>query len=128
MLYCSLLRLCGDWPTPPPFLAVVLQALREAHLTANPKKCLVEKWETKYLGYVVGNRKVQPLVDKAEALANTPISRTKKHVWAFLGLGGYYRRCVLNFAQLAALLIILLKNQSLDKSHGLPSVIKLFGK
>lgn len=57
-----------DWFTHLQNLAAVLQTLREAQLKANPKKCKVWKWEKKYLGYLVENSIVQPLVDKAEVL------------------------------------------------------------
>lgn len=45
-------------------IAAVLRALKEAGLMANPTKCRLAFQEVKYLGYTVGRRQLQPLVDK----------------------------------------------------------------
>lgn len=75
----------------------------------------------KYLEYLLGNGKVQPLVDKAEVLAKNPIPKSKQQVQVFLCLAGYYRRFVPTFALFAAFFTDIVKNQPLNKSHGCPS-------
>ena len=42
----------------------VLESLRQAGLTANPKKCAVGRREVRYLGYHLGGGQVRPQVDK----------------------------------------------------------------
>lgn len=42
----------------------VLKELKQAGLTANPKKCTLGKDETKYLGFLVGQGHIKLLADK----------------------------------------------------------------
>ena len=83
-------------------LREVLQLLREANLTAKPKKCSLAMFECEYLGHRVGGGKIR--LDKAKVSAITDFKhpRTKKDIRSFLGLAGYYRRFLPHFAQLTA--------------------------
>ena len=80
----------------------VLQRLREAGLTAKPKKCQFGMDRCNYLGHVVGGGRVQPEASKVEAVEKFAIPETKKQVRAFLGLTGYYRKFIPNYATVAA--------------------------
>ena len=91
-----------DWPSHLCKVAAVLQSLREAGLTANPKKCAIGKSESEYLGYRVGSGQIRPLIAKVKALADWPVPTTKTQVRSFLGLAGYYRKFIPSFATLAA--------------------------
>ena len=83
-------------------LRVVLQRLREAGLTAKPRKCHFGANHCVYLGHVVGGGTVRPEHRKMEAVESFPTSQTKKQVRVFLGLAGYYRRFIPNYASMAA--------------------------
>ena len=48
-------------------IKLVLQKLKEEHLTAKPSKCKLGMRETPYLGYVVGNDTVQPSEGKVRS-------------------------------------------------------------
>jgi len=65
-----------------------------------------------YLGHVVGNGEVRPEQSKMEAVENFPIPSTKRHIGAFLGLTGYYRRFIANYANLALPLTDLTKKEA----------------
>ena len=67
-------------------VAAVLKSLRQAGLTANPKKCTIGRAEVRYLGYHLGRGQVRPLVDKTIAIATCLRPKTKKEVRRFLGL------------------------------------------
>lgn len=79
----------------------VLGKIHAAGLTLNLQKCEWARQETKYLGYQLGRGEVRPQVDKVEAILNSPRPQTKKQVRSFLGLIGWYRRFIPQFATLA---------------------------
>ena len=83
-------------------VAAVLQSLRRARLTANPRKCVIGRREIQYFGYHLGGGKVWPQVAKTAAVAASPQPRTKKEVRRFLRLAGYYRQFVPHFSDLAS--------------------------
>ncbi|KAG6933769.1 hypothetical protein G0U57_018464, partial [Chelydra serpentina] len=93
-------------------VAAVLRSLRAAGLTANPKKCRLGWQETTYLGYTIGRGQVRPLVGKVQALTACPAPTTKRQVRQFLGLAGYYRRFIPQFASIATPLTGLLTKDS----------------
>ena len=83
-------------------IKLVLQKLKEEHLTAKPSKCKLGMRETPYLCYVVGNDTVQPSEGKVRSIQEIPQTKTKKDVRSFLGLVSYYRRFIQNMAEVAA--------------------------
>ena len=95
-------------------VAVVLESLRQAGLTANPKKCTIGRAEVRYLGYHLGRGQVRPLVDKTAAIVTCPQPKTKKEVRRFLWLAGYYRRFIPAFAELTSPLTDLTRKGASD--------------
>ena len=91
----------GNWQEHLQHLREVLQRLREAGLTAKPAKCQFGTNSCVYLGHIVGGGEVRPEAAKIQAVANFPQPTTKKDVRAFLGLTGYYRRFVPDYAAIA---------------------------
>ena len=73
-----------------------------AGLTIKLKKCRFGGSQVLYLGHLIGGGKLQPDPKKARAVKEYPQPTTKKDVRAFLGLVGYYRRFVPQFAEIAA--------------------------
>ena len=83
-------------------LQAVLTRLREANLTIKPKKCQFGMRSCTYLGHIVGNGQVKPETTKIEAVRTFPQPTSKKQVRAFLGLTGYYRKFIPEFASQAS--------------------------
>jgi Reverse transcriptase (RNA-dependent DNA polymerase) len=90
-------------------LRQVFEALAQHKLYANPAKCVFNKADVKFCGYIVGNGKVQVLEDKIKAINECPQPQTVQHVRQFLGLANYYRRFIKGFSQISAPLSNLLK-------------------
>ena len=80
----------------------VLEKLRTAGLTANPKKCKFGMSEALYLGYTIGKGQVKPEESKTKAVVNYARPKTKTEVRAFLGLVGYYRKFIHQFSSVVA--------------------------
>lgn len=91
---------------------VVLDKLRQAGLTARPSKCEIGKTNLEYLGHVVGEGKLKPISDKVKDILAIPTPTTKKEVRSFLGLSGYYRRYIPDYATIAAPLTDLTRKNS----------------
>ena len=90
-------------------LRVILEKLRRVNLTVKRRKCQFGMGECSYLGHVIGGGKVRMEADKIEAVQQFQRPRTKKEVRAFLGLSGYYRKFIPNYASIAAPLTDLTK-------------------
>ncbi|XP_070188629.1 uncharacterized protein [Littorina saxatilis] len=90
-----------DWKTHLQALCAVFHRLEEAGLTARPTKCVIGFSELDYLGHHVGHGLMWPEAAKVEKIQAARRPETKKDVRAFLGLVGFYRRYVPNFAAIA---------------------------
>lgn len=91
-------------------LAELFKRLREAGLTAKPKKMKIGFQKLPFLGHIVGNGTKQPLDNKVDAILNATPPNTKKVMRSFLGLIGFYRSFIPNFAAISAPLSDATKN------------------
>src|SRR6218665_3108832 len=55
-----------------------------------------------FLGHKLGQGNLQTECDNVDRILNAPNPRTKKDVRAFIGLAGYYRKFIPNFAAMVA--------------------------
>ena len=93
-------------------LVSVFDRLRKAGLKLAPKKCHICRMQVHYLGHVVSARGVSVDPAKTSALAQFPVPATAENVRSFLGIAGYYRRFILNFASRAEPLSALLRAEA----------------
>ena len=90
-------------------LKALLGRLKTAGLSLQSEKCYFLKKEIAYLGHVITQEGVKPDPRKIEAVKNVPVPKGKKNIKQFLGLVGYYRRFIHNFAKIAQRLTQILK-------------------
>ena len=83
-------------------LELVLQRIRNAHLKLKPKKCVLFQTSVTYLGHVVSEDGISSDPSKVEAVKNWPSPTNKSEVRSILGLMGYYRKFISNFASRAS--------------------------
>ena len=90
-------------------LQEVFDRMRKYNLTLNPKKCVYGKPEVKLLGYVVGSKGHRANPEKVRAIKEMPAPQTVKGIRRFLGMTGYYRTLMPDYAKLSEPLVRLTK-------------------
>lgn len=78
----------------------VFSKLKQFNLKIQLDKSEFMRKEVAYLGHVVTEDGIKPNPLKIEAVKNFPIPKTRKEIKQFLGLLGYYRKFISNFAKL----------------------------
>ena len=91
---------------------IVLDLLKKAGLKVKLSKCTFLQTSVKYLGHVISEKGVTPDPMKIKAIENYPTPRTVSQLKSFLGLAGYYRKFIKNFADRAHALTILTKKNN----------------
>src|SRR5436190_15786290 len=78
----------------------VFNKLREANLKIQPDKSSFFRKEVEYLGHVITTENIKPNPDKIKTIQNFPLPKRTTEIKSFLGLLGYYRRFISNFAKI----------------------------
>ncbi len=78
-------------------LEEVFSRFQEANLTLNLTKCDFCHAKVTYLGKEVGHGTVRPVESKVRAIIDFPSPKSKRELWRFLGMAGYYRNFCKNF-------------------------------
>lgn len=91
------------------YLDEFAQCLKEANLTIGLKKSQFCFRELKYLGFIIGNGVLRTDPDKVQAIKSIRIPKNPKEVRSFLGIAGWYRRFIKDFASISAPLTDTLK-------------------
>lgn len=81
-------------------LEKVFQRLRESNFKIQMDKSEFLKLETAYLGHIISKDGIKPNPDKISAIKKYPIPKTTKEIKQFLGLLGYYRKFIPDFARI----------------------------
>ena len=85
----------------------VFRKLQNAHLSMKHSKCHFYTTEIKYLRHILSTTGIRLLPSKTQVINNMHPPKTAKQVCAFLGLIGYYRKSIMNFAKMAKPLTLL---------------------
>ena len=88
-------------------IKTVFEKLCHAKLSMKLSKCHFFAKEIQYLGHILGMEGIKPVPAKTEAIKAMHPLVNPKQVRAFLGLVGYYRKFIKNFAKIAKPLTML---------------------
>ena len=88
-------------------IRTVFEKLCDAKLSMKLSKCHFFAKEIQYLGHILGKEGIKPVPAKTEAIKIMHPPVNPKQVAAFLGLVGYYRKFIRNFAKIAKPLTML---------------------
>lgn len=102
-------------------LKIVSERLNAAKLTISLEKSHFCLTELKYLGYVITSNGLS----RMEPILNFPTPKTIKDIRRFMGMAGWYRRFISNFASLSAPITDLFKKSNIGL-RGLLKLMSLF--
>jgi hypothetical protein len=100
--------------------------LRECNLTARPSKCNIGCKEIDFLGHTLGGGVLRPQQAKVEGILNVCRPETKKELRSYLGMIGYHRKFIPNFASHASVLTNLLTKGQPQKIKWSPKALEAF--
>ncbi|CAK1577914.1 unnamed protein product [Parnassius mnemosyne] len=78
----------------------VFSRFRESNFKIQMDKSEFLKQETAYLGHIITRDGIKPNPDKISAVQKYPIPKNPKEIKQFLGLLGYYRKFIPDFARI----------------------------
>jgi len=99
--YDDVIVISPDFPTHVSHLREVFERLRGASLKLKPSKCALLQPEVKYLGHIVGHHGVATDPEKVRAVEDWVTPQDLTELRAFLGLVGYDRQYIPDFAGVA---------------------------
>lgn len=93
-------------------LRKVLQRLRDFNIKISGTKCEVARTKISFLGHELGSSDYRPGLRNVRAIIDFPVPKTTKEVQRFLGMGNFYRKFIMNFAEIASPLYQIVKNKT----------------
>jgi hypothetical protein len=111
-------------------LEKIFSALREKGLTLNPGKCEFGMSEVEFVGHLIDESGITFTAEKLNQVAKMPLPKTKGELKQFLGLGGYFRNHVADYAEITVVLNGMLEGYEKKTSKQLidwqPDQIEMF--
>lgn len=126
--YDDVLIASNTWEEHLATLREVLEKIRAAGLTVRPTKCEIGREEIAFLGHQIGKGKMAPLSGLVEKIQGAKRPETKRQVRSFLGLAGYYREFIANYAEVAAPLTGLTRKGGSNRVDWKPEHEESFGE
>ena len=93
-------------------LQMLFERLRQFNLRLNPSKCVFGLKQVKLLGYIVSEEGLKADPDKVSAILRMKAPGSIPEVRSFLGMAGYYRTCIPDFARTSEPLVELTRKNA----------------
>ena len=93
-------------------LRSVLLKLKQARLKIQLDKCEFLRKEVEFLGHTINEDGVSPNQDKIKTINELKLPKSETEIKRFLGMTGYYRRFIKNYAHIAKPMTKFLKKDS----------------
>lgn len=103
----------------------IFKTLELANMKVQLDKCEFMKPEVEFLGFLVSTEGIRANPKKVEAIDNFPTPKTVRDLRSFLGMAGFYRRFIKDYAKLAKPLTALLRGEEGRMSKAMSSKIPI---
>ena len=120
----DILAVIATWCEHVDALEKLIMRLDEVNLSICPTKCALGFEEVGFLGHKISAGQMKPEEDKLMKIQDAPRPLNKKQVRAFMGLAGYYRRFISNYAAIARPLTDLTQKKSPDQCQNMFDSLK----
>lgn len=108
-------------------LKKIFNRLRETKLKIQIDKCSFLQRQTEFLGHILTPQGVKPNPRKVQIIQNLEIPNTQKKIKSFLGMTGFYRKFIRDYAKIAfPMTKFLKKNEKVNVND--PNFIAAFQK
>ena len=97
---------------------MILEKLRKYNLHAKLSKCLFDKSEIEYLGFILTPTGIRMDPSRITTITNWPEPKNHRDVQVFLGFANFYRRFIDGFSRIVTALTTLLKGGKRGKFDG----------
>lgn len=81
-------------------LRIIMKTLNAANMKVSDEKCKFFMQNVEFLGHYISNGKIRVDPKKVETIENYALPQTLKQLRSFLGLSGYYRKFIKNYANI----------------------------
>lgn len=105
----------------------IFEKLNQVGLKIQIDKCNFFNKETEYLGHVLTSRGIKPNPNKISVIQDLKLPNSTKQIKSFLGITGYYRKFVKDYAKVAQPIVKYLKKNVKINTND-PSYITAFEK
>ena len=97
---------------------MILEKLRKYNLHVNLFKCLFDKFEIEFLGFILTPTSIRMNSSRITTIINWREFKNHRDVQVFLGFANFYRRFIDEFSRIVIALTILLKGVIRGKFDG----------
>ena len=93
-------------------ISMVFERIRKTNFKLNLEKCTFAAHDVAYLGHIVSSSGLSPDMSKVKAIKTFTLPRNVRDFRSLLGLAGYYRSFIKNFAAISKHLTLLTRKDA----------------